>query len=132
VPAPAAAGPATPLDAEGTALLTKARGLYQRQKLADASAALAELLARAPRNPDALLLQAQVQLEQGALDDALGTAQRCVTIDESLADCWLTLGVLQQNRKANGPARVAYERYLELAPSGQYAKDAKVQLRRLP
>ena len=48
-----------------------------------------------------------------------------------LADCWLTIGVLQQNKKDKDAARAAYEKYLALAPDGSYARDVKTQLKRL-
>jgi len=123
--------PAAPLDATFTEALAKARAAYTAGKLKPAAEALATLATQAPDHPEVLLLTAQVQLEQEKLAEAQTTAERCVAVDAKLADCWLTLGVLRQNNKDEPGAITAYEKYLELAPTGRYARDATSQLARL-
>ncbi len=125
-PAPAAAS-----DEEAVAVLEEARGLYKKSKLKAAGEKLAVVLDKYPRQPDALLLRAQVQLESGQMDSALDTANSCVSVAPDMADCWLTIGVLQQNQKDANAARQAYEKYLALSPDGSYARDVKSQLKRL-
>jgi len=123
--------PPAPLDAAFTEQLARARASYTAGKLKAAAAALGELAQQAPEHPEVLLLTAQVQLEEGQLPEAQKTADRCVALDATLADCWLTLGVLRQNNKDTPGAIAAYEEYLKLAPTGHYARDATSQLARL-
>ena len=123
--------PLAPVDANFTAALASARAAYTAGKLKPAAEALATLARQAPDHPEVLLLTAQVQLEQENLPEAQKTAERCVAVDPKLADCWLTLGVLRQNNKDEPGAVAAYEKYLELAPTGRYARDATSQLARL-
>ncbi len=140
VPTPEPTPPPTPapevitppvVDAAFTDALAKARAAYTAGKLKPAADALAVLAKQAPDHPEVLLLTAQVQLEQEQLPEAQKTADRCVTVDPKLADCWLTLGVLRQNNKDDPGAIAAYESYLKLAPTGRYARDATSQLARL-
>lgn len=138
---PGAATPAAPRatpDADTSARLDEARSLYvaakggsQRKKLGEARKLLQEILTTAPAQADALLLLSQIELELGNADAALSTAQQCVQAAAELADCWLTIGVLQQDRRKKADATAAYEKYLALAPDGRYAGDVRSQLKRL-
>ena len=111
--------------------LAEARSLYERHKLKAAGEALDALKGAESNHPDVLLLTAQVLLEREKFDDAMSAAKRCVELSSTQADCWLTLGVLQQNAKEKEAAIAAYEKYLNLAPSGRYVRDASSQLKRL-
>ncbi|MBX7084569.1 MAG: tetratricopeptide repeat protein, partial [Nannocystaceae bacterium] len=138
-PAPAAAPAARPApDADTSARLDEARALYQsakggssRKKLGEARTLLQEILATSPNQADALLLLAQIELELGKADAALATATQCTQVAADLADCWLTIGVLQQDRNKKADALAAYEKYLALAPDGRYAGDVRSQVKRL-
>jgi len=140
-PTPGAATPAVPRatpDADTSARLDEARSLYvaakggsQRKKLGEARKLLQEILVTAPAQADALLLLSQIELELGHADAALSTAQQCTQAAAELADCWLTIGVLQQDRRKKAEATLAYEKYLALAPDGRYAGDVRSQLKRL-
>ncbi|MDC0719415.1 tetratricopeptide repeat protein [Nannocystis bainbridge] len=130
VEAPKPAPPA-PTDAAFVERLDRAKNAYKDGKLKVASSALTELSQQAPEHPEVLLLTAQVQLEQGKMSESRTTADKCVAVDPSLADCWLTLGVLRQHGKDDAGAVIAYETYLKLAPTGRYARDANSQLARL-
>ncbi len=128
----------TPPDADTTARLDEARSLYvaakggtQRKKLAEAKTLLQEILTTAPMQADALLLLSQIELELGNADAALTTAGQCIQAAPEIADCWLTIGVLQQDRRKKADAVAAYEKYLALAPDGRYAGDVRSQLKRL-
>lgn len=143
-PAPAAPAGGTPPasrpapDADTSARLDEARSLYvaakggtQRKKLGEAKTLLQEILATAPMQADALLLLSQIELELGHADAALTTAMQCTQAAAEIADCWLTIGVLQQDRRKKAEATLAYEKYLALAPDGRYAGDVRSQLKRL-
>jgi hypothetical protein len=118
-------------DAALKAAISEARGLYERGKLKAAGESLKKLNGSQSSHPDVLLLTAQVMLERSQLEDAMRAAQRCVKLAATQADCWLTLGVLHQNGKDKPAALAAYEKYLALAPSGRYVRDASSQLNRL-
>ncbi|MBK8265985.1 MAG: hypothetical protein IPK80_32230 [Nannocystis sp.] len=138
-PAPAPTEPPKPPEppappADDPVLLQKiaeARAAVDKRKLKAAAPLIAELAITSPDHPEVLLLDAQLKLEQGELDGALASATRCVEISPTGADCWLTLGILEQAQKRDDAARKAYETYLELAPTGRYARDATSQLARL-
>ena len=131
------APPAATLDAETLAKLDEARTLYTKAEgrnkklLKQAGEILDEVLAKAADHPEALLLKAQVLLESGDADGALTTATRCTEVAAELADCWLTIGILRQERKEREEAAVAYKKYVDLAPDGKYAADVEKQLKLL-
>lgn len=131
VPAVAAA-----LDAETQAKLEDARKGWadangNARKLQPVGTQLQEILAKAPDHPEALTLMAQVFLEQGKMEDSLKTSNHCTEVSPDSAGCWLTIGVIQETKGAGPIAKVAYQRYLELAPEGRYANDARKALTRL-
>jgi hypothetical protein len=129
-PTPPAAGGSAKLD-EARALYTAAKGGSKRKKLEQARTILQEILAATPREGQALLLLAQIELELGDAKAALATATTCTEAAPELADCWLTIGVLQQDKNDKAAAATAYEKYLALAPDGRYAGDVRKQLARL-
>lgn|GEM_PF-1966461 len=120
---------AGPLDAASQSKLDEARALWQsakgrnKGKLKKARTILDELLAAHPGHPEALLVLAQTQLELGASKEALEAAKACTQASADLADCWLTIGFLEQDAGNKDVAKNAYQRYLELAPDGKYAGD---------
>ena len=123
-------------DAETKAALDEARKAYDNasgspRKLQPVGTKLQGILVKAPNDPDALTLMAQVYLEQNKMDDALKTANHCTEVAPSSAACWLTIGVIQETKGANQIAKLAYQKYLELAPDGRYANDARKALGRL-
>jgi TolA-binding protein len=118
--------------------LEHARDLYdgasggsRRKKLDEAREILQEVLAKHPDQAEGLLLMAQVLLEQGDAEASLTTAAKCTTVAPQQADCWLTIGVLEQENKNKTEAVSAYEKYLALAPDGRYAGEVQKQLNRL-
>jgi hypothetical protein len=129
---PAPTEPAEPGDDAFAAKLAEATKAYGRGRLDAARTTLHEALALSPRHPDALVLLAQVQLEKNELDDALATATTCISVDGTKADCWLTIAVLQEARAQAGPSLQAWQKYVELAPTGRYAANARKAIRGRP
>jgi hypothetical protein len=130
------AEPPAPLDATTKTALDDARKAYEAatgnpRKLQPVGAKLQDILTAAPNNAEALTLMAQVQLEQNKMDESLDTANRCKEIAPDAAACWLTIGVIQETKGATQVAKLAYQRYIDLAPDGRYAKDARKALGRL-
>jgi hypothetical protein len=124
------------LDPRTMTKLDEARDLYaqangSRPKLQAARTLLDEVVAVAPDHPEALLILAQVQLEQGEMDASLASAQRCTQLAPEQADCWLTLGTIKQEKREATAAVDAYERYLALAPDGRYAGTIRKLLKHL-
>lgn len=139
---PAADGGAAPppkaaaVDPETVAKLQEARKAYEtangnKRKLGPVGEMLQEILAKVPDHPEALTLLAQVYLEQEKLEDSLNTSNKCTQVSPESAGCWLTIGVIQETKGAKDIARPAYQKYLDLAPEGRYAKDAQRALKRL-
>jgi predicted Zn-dependent protease len=123
-------------DAETKTALDEARKAYDAakgnmRKLQPVGTKLQEILVKAPNDPDALTLMAQVQLEQGKMEDSLETSNRCTEVAPTSAACWLTIGVFQETKGADEIAKLAYQKYLALAPDGRYANDARKALGRL-
>lgn len=133
---PPAPGQPVALDDDTAAKLDEATKAYNAakgniRKLQPVGAKVQEVLAKAPDNPDALTLMAQVYLEQNKTEEALETSNRCTKIAPNSAACWLTIGVIQETKRAKEIAKLAYQKYLELAPDGRYANDARKALGRL-
>lgn len=120
-----------PADEALTEKLAEAEKAYKRRKYEAALAAIDEAMAMSPNHPDALVLLANVQLEQGEMDAALASANKCVGIDPAKADCWLTIAALEEAGERPAKALVAWRKYVEHAPDGRYASSAKKAIKRL-
>jgi hypothetical protein len=126
-PEPPPAIPAEELQAK----LDEATNLVNRQKHADATKIIDEILGKIPKEPRALSLRAITQLEGRKHQDALVTANECVEADAGQANCWITIAVVEQENDNLPRALEGYRKYLELEPSGRFAKEAKRQADRL-
>ncbi|MBK8261449.1 MAG: DUF4388 domain-containing protein [Nannocystis sp.] len=109
-------------------IVGEAEALYKSAKIGEASLEVARALARDPRCAPALVLRAKIWLDQGEPARAHDAAQAAIAADAGLADAWLTLGVVEEERAAIPAAVAAYERYLELTPKGQYAASVRRRL----
>ena len=134
-PPPAAPDPATLEKVQAAKDLymeaSESGGGARRKKLEETGTILTEVLGKYPDLADALVIMAQVQLEQGQEPEALQTANHCVQVSPEQADCWLTIGVIKQNARETEAAVSAFERYLALAPDGKYAGDIQKLLKTL-
>jgi hypothetical protein len=121
----AAPAPAAPEPAPGAAHAPVAPA-------AKAVAAQAEKPA-APANADVakLVELARKQLDRGAVKKALANATHAAELDPNQAEAFVIIGVAQQQNERNADARSAYQRYLALAPRGQYASEIRSVLRTL-
>ncbi len=129
-----------PLSAEESAALDKeleeGERLLRKGSEKEASMVVARVLARAPRHGGALLLRAKISLDRGELKAALDSAERAAEADPEMAEAYLTIGVVHEERADIADAIAAYERYLELAPDARYASGIRRQVaslrRRMP
>jgi tetratricopeptide (TPR) repeat protein len=71
---------------------------------------------------------ARLAIENGRPSDAVRWARRALEVDPAFAPAYVYLGGGEQQRGNPRAARVAYERYLELAPDGPYAGDVQALL----
>ncbi|MBL9107107.1 MAG: DUF4388 domain-containing protein [Myxococcales bacterium] len=113
------------------AAIKKANKLYMAGKAKEAMAAVEEVLAVAPADPQALLLKANILVERKDLEGARAAAQGAIAGDPGLAAAYLALGVIEQEAGQVEAALSAYEKYLELAPKDQYAGTIRQQVKAL-
>lgn len=74
---------------------------------------------------------AHTELNRGRLARSIQLAQKAVTIDPNLADAYVIIGGVHQDSGQNREAKVAYRRYLQLAPQGRYADELRSIVNRL-
>jgi hypothetical protein len=111
--------------------LAEADSFYRKAKHDKAREVLDGVLAEAPNEPRALALLAQVLLEKGEFETALTTANDCVKFDDKEPNCWMTIAVIEQENKNFARALEGFQKYLEIAPDGRFAKSAHKQVARL-
>ncbi len=114
--------------AEATTAYEAAEGAPS--KLARPATLLGWVLDRQPDHPEALMLMAQVRLEQGDLEESLGLAQRCTQVEPEQPVCWLTIAIIEETQGNHAEASVGYQHYLALTPDGRYAPQAARGLKR--
>lgn len=78
-----------------------------------------------PDSGEALVLLAHSEFNRNHRKDALAWAEKAIKADPKLADAYVIMGGVQQDTGRAREAKVAYKKYLELAPRGQYAADLR-------
>jgi len=76
--------------------------------------------------------RAEGALAANKVDEALELAHLALVADARFADAHFVVGVCKQARHENNEARAAFRKYLELAPLGTHAADARTALSTLP
>ena len=100
-----------------------------------AQAARHQTVAAAPTVDSAaglLLHRAQAALGQGRSAEALDLARLAIVTDPHMVDAYMILGVVQRSNGQVIDARDSYRRYLQLAPLGTHAAEARAALTSLP
>ncbi|HEY4395761.1 MAG TPA: DUF4388 domain-containing protein [Polyangia bacterium] len=124
--APAPLAPAvTPSLADFPKQLADCRSQFLRNRIRDAATTCAAAVAANPRSADALTMLAHVELNKGRLEHANELAQQSIALDPNQADAYVIIGGVHQDSGRNGQAKIAYRRYLELAPHGRYADELR-------
>ncbi len=122
----------TPVDPAAIARqVADAERLYKFGRTQQARAHIDDILAKDPKQSHALLLRANLLIEDKELDRALEAAHSAVEADPDLAEAHLAVGVIEQERGSLDEAATAYRSYLALAPKGLYAQSVRRQLRRI-
>lgn len=117
--------------AEHQAKLEQARTLYARGNSNEAQKVLQSLLSADTKNAAALELLTRVHLSKNKLDQARGTADRCVAADPKQADCWMTIASLADARTERETVLAAWRHYVDLSPKGKYRRVAQRTIRQL-
>ena len=73
----------------------------------------------------------QFYVKKGKYKAAAGRFQEAVNWNPGLADAWFLLGESKEKLNDSKAARAAYEKYLEAAPDGKNAKEAKRRIEKL-
>jgi hypothetical protein len=81
---------------------------------------------------DLLLHRAEAALAQGHSAEALDLAHLAIVTDSRMADAYIVMGLVQRSGGQMVDARDSYRRYLELAPIGSHAAEARAALTSLP
>jgi Flp pilus assembly protein TadD len=123
--ASALAKPKLDSKAEYHQLLEEGRTLYRHGQARRALVPLEKAVAIKADGDEALVLLANCHLDRGDYERALSVAQLASAANPENADAYLVIGAVQQEKSHNAEARTAYERYLKLAPKGQYAGEIR-------
>ena len=99
--------------------------LHGKGRYGDAVVRFEKALALAPADQRALLAMATSLLELERGKEALRAAEKVARINPRSARAHLIIGSVKQNDGEKEAAIDAYEKYLELAPQAQYAKDVR-------
>jgi tetratricopeptide (TPR) repeat protein len=109
-------------------LLDQGRALYNRGQVSKAAVSLEKAVALKADSDEALVILANCHLDRGSFDKALATAGLALAANARNADAYLVVGVVHQQRDQIAEARDAYQRYLKLAPHGEYAGEIRTIL----
>jgi tetratricopeptide (TPR) repeat protein len=125
-PQPAAASPfRSPL---AGALEDACRSAFEQKHYRDALNSCTRAFAARPEAAELAVLVARMELDRGRISDARTWAQKATDVDPNLAEAYVFLGTAEQQAGHAPAARVAYMRYLELAPHGRHAQDLRAIL----
>jgi hypothetical protein len=81
---------------------------------------------------DLLIHRAEAALAQGRSAEALDLARLATVTDPHYADAYVVIGGIQRSNGQAIDARDSYRRYLDLAPLGSHAAEARAALKGLP
>jgi hypothetical protein len=112
-------------DAEYKQLLAEGKALYDKGQVKKAIVSLEKAIALKADGDEALVILANCHLDRGNMEKALAAAQLAAAANAENADAYLVIGAVQQQKEHNPEARIAYEKYLKLAPKGQYAGEIR-------
>ena len=83
--------------------------------------------------PAAVLTQrAEAALAQGRAGEAMDLAHLAISSDARFSDAYIVVGKIQRDGGRLSESRDAYRKYLELAPIGTHAEEARAALSALP
>ncbi|HEX6836212.1 MAG TPA: DUF4388 domain-containing protein, partial [Polyangia bacterium] len=113
------------VDDEYKALLAEGKTLYDKGQAKKAMVPLEKAVTLKADGDEALVLLANCFLDRGNMEKALAAAQLAAAANGENADAYLVVGAVQQQKEHIPEARTAYEKYLKLAPKGQFAGEIR-------
>jgi CheY-like chemotaxis protein len=113
------------LPTEFQQLLGACRTAFGEKRAKDAEIACLAAKDANPDSPEASALYAHALFNRKKRKEAMQWAERALQLNANEAEAYVIIGgVKQANDDARG-AKAAYKKYLELAPTGQYAADLR-------
>jgi len=113
----------------GLAALVIAGALYTQAEKRRAAQAPAPVAVEPARD---LTTRAETALAAHRFDEALELAHLALVADPRFADAHFVVGTVERGRLQNAAARDEFRKYLELAPLGTHAAEARTALASLP
>jgi CheY-like chemotaxis protein len=113
------------LPTEFRQLLTACRTAFSEKRSKDAETACIAAKDANPDSAEACALLGHALFNRNHRREALQWAERAVKLDPNHADAYVIIGGVKQAADDNRAAKAAYQKYLQLAPSGQYAADLR-------
>jgi CheY-like chemotaxis protein len=119
------------LPAEFPVLLAACRTAFTEKRAKDAEVACIAAKDAGPDSAEACALLGHALFGRKKKKEALVWAERAVELDPKQADAYVIIGGVKQATDDPAGAKAAYEKYLELAPAGQYAADLRAIVKTL-
>jgi hypothetical protein len=107
------------------ALLAEGKKLYEKGQARKAMVPLEKAVGLKADGDEALVVLANCHLDRGNTEKALAAAHLAAAANANNADAYVVIGAVEQQKGHNPEARTAYEKYLKLAPKGQFAGDVR-------
>jgi tetratricopeptide (TPR) repeat protein len=127
----AAPGTRAAVAAEFARLEQECRKAFGQRRYKEVLESCARAFDAKPDAADIAVLLAEVEFDRGRSSASLGWARKAVAVNPRLADAYVYIGSAEQQSGHGQAARIAYQKYLELAPTGRYATDLRAVLRGL-
>jgi len=135
LPAPPIAAPdpvAAPVAATPAADFEEAcRNAFGRKRYKDVLDYCARAFDAKPEAADLAVKIAEMELDRGRPGEALAWARKAVAADPNAADAYVFIGGAEQQSGHPQAAKIAYLKYLELAPNGRFGRELRAVLRGL-
>jgi tetratricopeptide (TPR) repeat protein len=113
------------LPAQFPALLAGCRQAFTEKRAKDAESACLAAKEANPESAEACAMLGHALFGRKKRREALQWAERAVELDPKQADAYVIIGGVKQASDDATAAKAAYQKYLELAPTGQYAADVR-------
>lgn len=106
--------------------------LFEMARFDDALPHLRRVLAKEPRHPDAHYYLGKISVRRGDVKGAMKHLELAVERDPARhPDAHRMLGMIYRDERMNGPARKAFERFLEYRSEGPEAEEVRQLLARM-
>lgn len=110
---------------DGAEALAQASALYEGRKLKDAIALLTEITHADPTSSQAWMLMGLAKYDRGDAKGAEHAAMKTLALEPKNGRALVLLATVYLDQGHEQKARVELQRYLELYPNGQFAREAK-------